>query len=124
MESKGFVSLWVGHFKSAKEFQEYLLVKYNEDGDAIPSEFEKEFKIEYYDEDFKETHFYNEPSQSFENLLEGFSYDNVIIPKFLNLNNGDLIEKVNSIVLLYDFKYDGTVKETRNLKYIGSVDYK
>lgn len=52
MERDGYVSLWTGTFKTNADLQQYLLISYNEDGDAVPSEFEKDVQIDYYDEDF------------------------------------------------------------------------
>lgn len=48
MEREGFVSLFIGNLNSNEEHQKYVLVNYTEDGDIIPSEFEKDFGIDYF----------------------------------------------------------------------------
>src|SRR4051812_30973543 len=105
MESRGLVSLWAGTFKSIEKLQNYMMISYTEDGDALPSIFEKDFKIGHYDIDFREIDFYVEPSTNLKLLLEGVSYDDVIISRFLELYGENLPEEVNSIILLYNFKY-------------------
>ncbi|WP_202614168.1 immunity 22 family protein, partial [Parageobacillus thermoglucosidasius] len=65
----------MGNSKSYKDLQNYILNSYTEDGDLLPSEFEKDFNIDYYNEDFREVEFYDEPSNDLRVLLEGFSYD-------------------------------------------------
>lgn len=85
MEKEGFVSLFVGNLSSYEELQNYVLVRYTEDGEAIPSEFERDFNIDYYNEDFREVEFYDEPSDDLRVLLKGFSYDEEIIPKFIEI---------------------------------------
>lgn len=57
MERDGYVSLWTGTFKTNADLHQYLLISYNEDGDAVPSEFEEDVQLAYYDEDFMEAEF-------------------------------------------------------------------
>ncbi|MGG6445282.1 immunity 22 family protein [Pseudobacillus badius] len=45
MERDGYVSLWTGTFKTNADLQQYLLISYNEDGDAVPSNLKKMFKL-------------------------------------------------------------------------------
>ena len=75
MEEEGFVSLWVGKFKSNKDLQNYLLISYSEDGDALPSTFEKDFQIDYYDEDSMEAEFFNREIRNLQTLLPCTCYD-------------------------------------------------
>ena len=51
---KNDVSLWLGCFHDFNELETYTEIKYNEDGDSIPSIFEKDFKLGYYDRDLVE----------------------------------------------------------------------
>jgi hypothetical protein len=124
MEKEGFVSLFIGNSNSYKELQNYILVSYTEDRDAIPSEFEKDFNIDYYNEDFREVEFYNEPSNDLHVLLECFSYDEQIIPKFIEICGERLNQEVNSVILLYNFQYHGNVNETNQFRFLGTVQYK
>ena len=125
MHQEGMVSLWVGHADSTSDLEDYLKMAYTEDGDVIPSPFARDFRIEHYDEDFREAQHYDKPSQSVSGLLRGYSYDNVIIPKFIQLLGDTLPMPVNAIVLLYNFKYEGEVESTASgpvtLRFMGVV---
>ena len=124
MEKEGFVSLFIGNSKSYKDLQNYILNSYIEDGDLLPSEFEKDFNIDYYNEDFREVEFYDEPSNDLRVLLEGFSYDEEIIPKFIELCGERLNQEANSVILLYNFQYNGNVNEKNQFRFLGTVQYK
>lgn len=39
METKGFVSLWIGKMQTAEELERLLAVSYTDEGDFIPSLF-------------------------------------------------------------------------------------
>lgn len=123
MQKEGKVSLWLGNFSDEESFREFMEIKYTNDGDSIQSEFKKQFKIEYYDIDFSEVDYTEEQSNDLKVLLEGFSNDYEIIPKFKEKYSGNMY---NSIVLLYDFEYDNNINyKNRNniLEFIGCVDY-
>jgi hypothetical protein len=124
MEKEGVVSLFIGNSNSYEELQNYICVRYTEDGDAIPSEFEKDFNIDYYNEDFREVEFYDESSDDLRVNLEGFSYDEEIIPKFIEICGERLNQEVNSVILLYDFQYHGHVNGTNQFRFLGTVQYK
>lgn len=124
MQKEGKVSLWLGIFNSEKTFREFMEIKYTDDGDSMPSEFKKQFKIDYYDIDFSEIDYMEEKSNDLDVLLEGFSNDYEIIPKLNEKYNGGIY---NSIVLLYDFEYDFNEKnyksDNNTLEFIGCVKY-
>ncbi|QSB49575.1 immunity 22 family protein [Parageobacillus toebii] len=124
MEKEGVVSLFIGNSKSYKDLQNYIFNSYTEDGDLLPSEFEKDFNIDYYNEDFREVEFYDEPSNDLRVLLEGFSYDEEIIPKFIELCGERLNQEANSVILLYNFQYNGNVNEKNQFRFLGTVQYK
>lgn len=118
------VSLWLGTFNNEETFREFMEIKYTDDGDSIPSEFIKQFKIDYYDIDFSEIDYMEEKSDELQVLLDGFSNDYEIIPKFNEKYNASTY---NSIVLLYDFEYDCTVESYKSgenkLDFIACVEY-
>ncbi|MDW4508718.1 immunity 22 family protein [Priestia megaterium] len=103
MEQIGYVSLWIGKFSTSEELEKYLLVAYTEDGDAIPSQFEKDFKVDYFDEDFSEAHYANQDMRKLSHLLKGCSYDGVVIPNFVEKYGEYLPDGFNSMILIYDF---------------------
>jgi hypothetical protein len=128
MEEKGTVSLWLGNFSSEELWAKYLEIVYSDDGDFEGSEFTKAFDIDYYDEDFKESDFYAQSSISPQMLLEGFSYDDQIISEFEQLIGSSLQKPYNCVLLLYNFRYDGTVIEAKKddsiLRYMGQTAYR
>jgi Immunity protein 22 len=128
MEQEGFVSLWVGEFTSKEKFEDYFYIEYTDDGDANPSNFEEDFSIEYYDEDFREVVFFQQPVSNPNELLKGFSYDETLIPKFHDMLVKNAPDSVNAVVLLYNFKYHPIAVDNKasinRLQYIGAVLYK
>ena len=129
MEREGFVSLWVGHAESDLSLLEYVRIKYSEDGDYLPSQFLKDFNIDIdeFDEDYIERICLNKETHSIEKLINGCSYEDIVIPKFKDLLSEDSFEKFNAGILLYNFQYDNKIKEINNSKnifrFIGSVEY-
>lgn len=116
------VSLWLGCFESAEEFEQYMNVSYDEDGNHIPSAFQKSFGIKRYNIDMAETDRISDRCLDVESLLEGFSYDYEIIPQFKEMLGQREIEAYNSIVLLYNFRYEGECNKAGNMEYIGCAD--
>jgi Immunity protein 22 len=126
MEEQGIVSLWLGKAKSSDELEQALQVFYSEDGDFNGSEFTRGFQIDFYDENFKESDFFEENKNSLESLLEGFSYDSTVIARFSTIIES-LKEGFNAVMLLYNFRYDATAFEWQNgevyFKFVGAVSY-
>lgn len=107
MEYSGMVSVWFGVSKSFENLEEYVDIEYTEDGDSIDSKFGTNFEFGYYDEDNIEICFYEEPKNNIDDILNDFSYSEVIIPNIKELVNGDnLAYWINSVIVLYDFQYD------------------
>ncbi|MBC6314043.1 immunity 22 family protein [Listeria grandensis] len=123
MNNENSVSLWLGNMEEAT-FNEYFEIKYTEDGDSIPSSFEENFKLGYYDRDLVEKFWAEERSDNIEILLEDFSYDNQIIEQFRSVN---LSEGYNTIILIYNYEYSGNMKTSTykngTLNFIGVSTY-
>ncbi|MGQ3480664.1 immunity 22 family protein [Paenibacillus sp. TY11] len=128
MEKEGFVSLWMGNVDTCEELERLLATSYTDEGDFIPSIFARYFEIDRYDDAVREAEYYEESSNDLISLLEGFSYDDKIIPEFNALLQGKLLNNFNAVILLYNFKYTGNREEVENdsnfLKYLGTVEYK
>ncbi|MEO0838325.1 MAG: immunity 22 family protein [Cyanobacteria bacterium J06643_5] len=125
MEEIGTVSLWLGKTNSPESLENILQIFYSEDGDFEGSVFTRAFGINFYDDDFREAEFLEESYNNIDNLLEDFSYDNIIIPRFSAVIS-PLQQRFNTVVLLFNFRYSGTIEEweeTVYLKYFGSVSY-
>ncbi len=127
MQKEGFVSLWLGKINSSEELDNLLEITYTEDGDFIPSIFAWSFDIERYDDAVREAEFYDDDDNLLGRLLEGFSYDEVIIPKITSLCGEQLQSNYNAVILLYNFKYEGnkmkTTINTSNLEFLSVVEY-
>jgi hypothetical protein len=127
MERPGYVSLWLGKCSTYKELDSYLSGDYTDDGDYIQSSFETDFKIDWFDEDFRDAFCKDFFARDFGKLLSGCSYEKSVIAEFAKHFQLDSKEEFNSGFLLYDFDYHSQIKEiTSNsiyLKFIGSVEY-
>ncbi|HEK9100075.1 immunity 22 family protein [Bacillus pfraonensis] len=128
MEYKGMASLWLGTSQSLNQLQKYVDMEYTEDGDSIDSKFGVNFGFGYYDEYQIEIMFYEEAKIHIEEVLQDFSYSEIIIPRFKDLmKRVDVEDNINSVIVLYDFQYDGEkVKdayEGLEFIFVGAVPY-
>ncbi|MCY8233437.1 immunity 22 family protein [Priestia endophytica] len=123
MEKQGSISIWLGNLKGERDLEEYVALKYNEDGDSIPSPFFRGFHINQYetDEDFFEVEWLGESSKDISKLLEGISYEEVIIPKVKKYS--ELKKTYNSIILIYHFAYSGEVHSSGKFDFILCTNY-
>ncbi|MCY7570963.1 immunity 22 family protein [Bacillus pumilus] len=124
---KNDVSLWLGNFSNFDEVENYTKVMYNDDGDSIPSVFEKEFKLGYYDRSLIEKDWIPEAEDDVKELLVDFSYDDQLIKQF---NDIKLNSKYNTIILIYNYNYekDGLAvnsveKDEYTIQFIGTAEY-
>ncbi|MEW9052728.1 MAG: immunity 22 family protein [Neobacillus sp.] len=125
MEKEGYVTMWAGNFNSKEELLNYFAFSYSEDGDAFPSKFEEDFKIGYFDEDFKEVWYLERAQTRLPVLLAGCSYEEVVIPRFMQTQGDTLDSSVNSIILLYNFQYTERIKDySKVVRFVGTVRYK
>uniref|UniRef100_UPI00406CF3A6 immunity 22 family protein n=1 Tax=Metasolibacillus sp. FSL K6-0083 TaxID=2921416 RepID=UPI00406CF3A6 len=97
------------------------------DGDFKLSSFAHSFDIERYDDVVREKGFYDDSENLISRLLEGFPYDEVIIPKIIALFGKQLQSNYNAVILLYNFKYEGGKMQatinSNNLEFICLVEY-
>ncbi|MED3728513.1 immunity 22 family protein [Priestia filamentosa] len=128
MEFDGIVSVWFGVSESFQNLEEYVDIEYTEDGDAIDSKFGINFEFGYYDEDNIEICFYEDLKSNIGDILNDFSYSERFIPKIKELIKGDSLSSgINSVIVLYDFKYNEAKSEDKSknieMKFIGAVPY-
>lgn len=129
MEKKGYVSLWIGNIFSEKCLSEYIELLYKDDGTWEQSQFLKDYGISMddFDEDFIERVFIDKRSKSIDELIEGCSYEKVILPRYKKIIIPSHVENCNSAILLYNFDYEGYKSMVLNNKYtfsfVGSVSY-
>lgn len=127
MEKEGTVSLWVGNVQSFEELDRLLNVSYTDEGDFIPSIFAKHFGIRRYDDAVREAEYYEEASNNLNQLLEGFSYDDEIVPRFTAFVQEGLTNDFNTVVLLYNFMYTEELLEatiqSNYFRFLGALEY-
>ncbi|MEH7876157.1 immunity 22 family protein [Bacillus velezensis] len=130
MERQNYVSLWIGSIKDNESLSKYVELVYNEDkGDFLPSQFLIDFDIDIddLDEDFIEKVAHENNRNNLPALIDGCSYDSVILPRFEDIVGTTLPDQINAAVLLYNFEYDGREKEINaknySFKFIGAVSY-
>lgn len=119
---KNKVSIWIGNFKNRDELIKYTNIEYTEEGDSIPSFFEKDFRLDYYDRDLVEKSFISIPTDNIKELLADFSYSESF-SKELHINK----QEYNTAILIYEYEYDGrekSIKHNQNeLEFIGAIEY-
>lgn len=127
-EEPGFVSLWLANI-TVEEIDEtlieYLQFDYDEDGNKMLSPFCVDFEIADFDEDYREAGILDEPKCKVDDLLQGCSYEEEVIPLFKKLIDPSLsLEQFNTVILLYNYHYHGKVKhlnnEVMNVVFIGA----
>ncbi|MCU5097584.1 MULTISPECIES: immunity 22 family protein [Bacillus] len=129
MESPGAVSLWFGNCTSEMVLRKYVEIKYDNEGNRIPSRFMTDFQIDFieYNQDLLECTYSEHVTSSLSELLQNASYSELIISELIDFYGENLEEQYNTVIRLYDFEYEELVKEAkldgRNMKYMGSVIY-
>lgn len=106
---QGAVSLWVGSSPSRDALQDYVDIDYSTTDLSRLSRFADDFGTGLYDHDFMETDVTEKSTRSLSELLQGCSYNSVVVPTFLRLIGEQLPVEANAFVLLYDFQHHGSL---------------
>jgi hypothetical protein len=123
MEKQGWVSIWLGNIKEEDSILEYVDLMYDEDGESVPFKFFIDFNIDMdeTDEDTIEKAVYKNSSNDISTLLDGCSYEEIIIPKIKK--NIDLKKSYNAVILIYNFEYNNEITSTGAFDYITATNY-
>ncbi|WP_080874121.1 immunity 22 family protein [Oceanobacillus timonensis] len=123
MEKQGWVSIWGGDIKDVDSISEYVDLTYDEGGESVPSPFFVDFNIDLNetDEDFIEKVVYKNSSSDLSRLLEGCSFEEIIIPKMEE--SIDLKKSYNAIILIYNFEYNNEINSIGAFDFITSITY-
>ncbi|MDH6306664.1 hypothetical protein M2459_003343 [Parabacteroides sp. PF5-5] len=117
MQVKNKVSIWLGHFNNEEEFNRFMTVNYNNEGEAYSS-FTETMEIEYTDDDKQEIIF---NSQLTKDTLRQASYADYFLD---GIDFPDLsLHHYNCVVLVYDYEYNGKIKSSDNFVFIGAFQY-
>ncbi|MEM5592684.1 immunity 22 family protein [Niallia circulans] len=123
MEKQGWVSVWLGNINDEDSIGEYVDLTYDEDGESVPSQFFIDFKIDEdeTDEDTIEKEVYKNSSSDIATLLDGCSYEEIVIPKIQKSIN--LKKSYNAVILIYNFQYQNEISSTGAFDFITATNY-
>ncbi|RBP87368.1 immunity protein 22 of polymorphic toxin system [Cytobacillus firmus] len=123
MEKQGWVSIWLGNIKEEDSIEKYVDLTYDEDGESVPSKFFIDFNIDMdeTDEDTIEKVVYKNSSSDISTLLDGCSYEEIIIPKIKK--SIDLKNSYNAVILIYNFEYNNEFTSTDTFDFIAATNY-
>lgn len=127
MGNKKTVSIWTANADLHQStLREILTPTYSDDGESLGSEFSNAFSLGFIDDDFIEADIV-EPTKHLEEAVEDFSYDSEIIDEIKKKNTSPLSEKINTIIAVYDYAYEGktTMSKLRGVEftYRGQFEY-
>jgi hypothetical protein len=95
------VDLWVGNFPSKSAFEDYLHETYGDDDSTPISKFAADMGANYYDHDFLEEAYHEEPPNDLGSLLEGHSFARSYAPQTLDAFRLLAPGTVNAVILLW-----------------------
>lgn len=123
MEKQGWVSIWLGTIKEEDSIEDYVDLTYDEDGESVPSKFFIDFNIDMdeTDEDTIEKAVYKNSSSYISSLLDGCSYEEIVIPKIQKSIN--LKKSYNAVILIYNFEYNNEISSTGAFDFIATTNY-
>lgn len=123
MEKQGSVSIWLGTIKEEDSIEDYVDLTYDEDGESVPSKFFIDFNIDMdeTDEDTIEKAVYKNSSSDISALLDGCSYEEIVIPKIQKSIN--LKKSYNAVILIYNFEYNNEISSTGAFDFIATTNY-
>ena len=126
METENTVSIWIGNFDDQSQLDHYLQIHYDEDGEAVPSQFliENGIDLDDIDDDWLEAQLYDRNHSNLEQMLKGASYEQTILRNLIGEGINTAIPPSNTIILLYNYDCSSNKKVTDNTRFIGTVSYK
>lgn len=136
MYQEGYLSIWLGNADSREALENYVCLRYSEDGDLIPSSLMKDFALvdedgDYndYDEGCREIAYFRNSLHAQASLFTNFSYSDQVTEKVLTKLSGKSNAEINAVVVLYN--YHALIPENKisgsngvRLIYHGAFEYK
>ena len=126
METENIVSIWIGNFATKLDLDEFINLKYDEEGEVVPSLFYNQYNIDIDDIDdyLIEKEVFETSFTNLFDMLKGASYDNVIINNLKQKGINPNIEPNNTLILIYNYQFDSNILRTINTEFIATVKYK
>jgi len=126
METENTVSIWIGNFATKLDLDEFINLKYDDEGEVVPSLFYDQYNIDIDDIDdyLIEKEVFETSFTNLFDMLKGASYDNVIINNLKQKGINPNIEPNNALILIYNYQFDSNTLRTINTEFIATVEYK
>jgi len=126
METENTVSIWIGNFDTKLELDEFITLKYDDEGEAIPSMFYHQYNIDIDDIDdyLIEKEVFETSFTNLFDMLKEASYNNIIVNNLKQKGINPNIEPNNALILIYNYQFDSNVPQTSNTEFVATVRYK
>jgi len=107
METENTVSIWIGNFATKLDLDEFINLKYDDEGEVVPSLFYDQYNIDIDDIDdyLIEKEVFETSFTNLFDMLKGASYDNVIINNLKQKGINPNIEPNNTLILIYNYQF-------------------
>lgn len=126
METENTVSIWIGNFDTKLDLDEFIDLKYDDEGEVVPSLFYNQYNIDIDDIDdyLIEKEVFETSFTNLFDMLKGASYDNIIVNNLKQKGINPNIGPNNTVILIYNYQFDSNVLRTINTEFIATVKYR
>ena len=126
METENTVSIWIGNFATKLDLDEFINLKYDEEGEVVPSLFYNQYNIDIDDIDdyLIEKEVFEISFTNLFDMLKEASYNNIIVNNLKQKGINPNIEPNNTLILIYNYQFDSNTLRTINTEFITTVEYK
>lgn len=126
METENTVSIWIGNFDTKLDLDEFIDLKYDDEGEVVPSLFYNQYNIDIDDIDdyLIEKEVFETSFTNLFDMLKGASYDNIIVNNLKQKGINPNIGPNNTVILIYNYQFDSNVLRTTNTEFIATVKYR
>ena len=126
METENTVSIWIGNFDTKLDLDEFIDLKYDAEGEVVPSLFYNQYNIDIDDIDdyLIEKEVFETSFTNLFDMLKGASYDNIIVNNLKQKGINPNIGPNNTVILIYNYQFDSNVLRTINTEFIATVKYR
>ena len=126
METENTVSIWIGNFATKLDLDEFINLKYDEEGEVVPSLFYNQYNIDIDDIDdyLIEKEVFEISFTNLFDMLKEASYNNIIVNNLKQKGINPNIEPNNALILIYNYQFDSNTLRTINTEFITTVEYK
>ena len=126
METENTVSIWIGNFDTKLDLDEFIDLKYDDEGEVVPSLFYNQYNIDIDDIDdyLIEKEVFETSFTNLFDMLKGASYDTIIVNNLKQKGINPNIGPNNTVILIYNYQFDSNVLRTINTEFIATVKYR